>query len=139
MQRFLLGSAIILVLALSLMAGEGYAAETSVRYTMTPAGDGALRLDTQTGEVSHCTQKSSGWACELAADDRSAYEREIMHLEKRLARLEASKNGGGSKNDLPTDEELDEAFGFFDSLMGRFLGFIKKWGPELEELDGENL
>ncbi len=50
------------------------------RYTMLPTADGALRLDTETGAVSHCARKGGGWVCESVADDRLALQREIDRL-----------------------------------------------------------
>lgn len=50
------------------------------RYTMLSTADGALRLDTETGAVSHCSRKGGGWVCESVADDRLALQREIDRL-----------------------------------------------------------
>lgn len=44
------------------------------------AGPGYIRLDTQTGEVALCTQRTIGWACETAPDDRAVFENEIARL-----------------------------------------------------------
>src|SRR5258708_33988948 len=46
------------------------------RYSMSPVADGVLRLDTRTGQVSLCRQKSDSWICGTPADDRAAYEEE---------------------------------------------------------------
>jgi hypothetical protein len=50
------------------------------RYVFSKQADGFIRLDTQTGEVSLCSQKSVGWACEAAPDDRAVLENEIARL-----------------------------------------------------------
>jgi hypothetical protein len=50
------------------------------RYVFSKQDDGFVRLDTQTGEVSLCSQKSVGWACEAAPDDRAVLENEIARL-----------------------------------------------------------
>jgi hypothetical protein len=50
------------------------------RYTLNKVTDGFVRLDTQTGEVSLCSQKSVGWACQAAPDDRIVLENEIARL-----------------------------------------------------------
>ena len=41
---------------------------------------GYIRLDTQTGEVALCSQRTIGWACEAAPDDRAVLENEIARL-----------------------------------------------------------
>jgi hypothetical protein len=50
------------------------------RYVFSKQADGFVRRDTQTGEVSLCSQKSVGWACEAAPDDRAVLENEIARL-----------------------------------------------------------
>ncbi|HTZ03055.1 MAG TPA: hypothetical protein VMC05_12045 [Xanthobacteraceae bacterium] len=45
-----------------------------------PQGAGYIRLDTQTGEVALCSQRTIGWACETAPDDRTVLENEIARL-----------------------------------------------------------
>jgi hypothetical protein len=63
------------------------------RYVFAKQADGFVRLDTQTGEVSLCGQKSVGWACEAAPEDRAVLESEIARLRTENATL---------KKDLPT-------------------------------------
>src|SRR5580658_8651134 len=48
---------------------------------------GYLRLDTQTGEVALCSQRSVGWACEAAPEDRAVLENEIARLRAENAAL----------------------------------------------------
>ena len=50
-------------------------------------GGGLLRLDTQTGEVALCSQRSVGWACEAAPEDRAVLENEIARLRSENAAL----------------------------------------------------
>ena len=47
------------------------------RYTLNKVTDGFVRLDTQTGEVALCNQRTVGWACQVAPEDRAAFESEI--------------------------------------------------------------
>ena len=53
------------------------------RYSMSPVAGGVLRLDTRSGQVSLCRQKSDSWICETTADDRAAYEKEIARLQAK--------------------------------------------------------
>lgn len=57
------------------------------RYTFSKQADGVLRLDTQTGEVSLCSQRTVGWACQTAPDDRAVLESEIARLRRENAVL----------------------------------------------------
>jgi hypothetical protein len=61
-------------------SGEG-------RYSFNKVADGFVRLDTQTGEVSLCSQHSVGWACAAAPEDRAVLENEIARLRTENAAL----------------------------------------------------
>ncbi len=50
------------------------------RYIFSKTADGFVRLDTQSGAVALCSQKSVGWACETAPEDRAVLEHEIARL-----------------------------------------------------------
>ena len=41
------------------------------RYTFSKVADGFLRLDARTGEVSICSQRTVGWACQAVPEDRA--------------------------------------------------------------------
>jgi hypothetical protein len=57
------------------------------RYAFSKQADGVLRLDKQTGDVSLCTQRAVGWACQAAPDDRAVLEDEIARLRRENAAL----------------------------------------------------
>src|ERR1700691_6475585 len=57
------------------------------RYTFSKQADGVLRLDKQTGNVSLCSQRTVGWACQAAPDDRAILEDEIARLRRENAVL----------------------------------------------------
>jgi hypothetical protein len=57
------------------------------RYSFTKVADGLLRLDLQTGQVSLCSQRTVGWACQAAPDDRAVFETEIARLRSENAAL----------------------------------------------------
>ena len=59
------------------------------RYSMSPAGDGVIRLDTRTGAVSTCSHGSAGWACYAVPDERAALDAEIGRLQADNERLRA--------------------------------------------------
>lgn len=57
------------------------------RYLFDKVAGGFVRLDTQTGEVAFCSQRSVGWACQAAPEDRAAFENEIERLRRENAAL----------------------------------------------------
>jgi len=123
-----------LFLSAGLMA-SGAAVAAEARYSMTETEEGFLRLDTATGEVSHCHEKAGGFTCDLAADERAAYENEIAALSSRLERLEARTPA--ERAGVPTEEELDEAFGFFEKMAKRFARAARIFGSEMQKMDEE--
>ena len=107
--------------------------QESARYEMERVEDGFLRLDRQTGEVSHCREIQGAWACQLVPDERKAYEKRIGKLEDRNAEL--SKKLDEKDADLPSDEEMDKAFSFFDGFMDRFAELARKFRDRMEDMD----
>jgi hypothetical protein len=57
------------------------------RYTFNKVIEGFLRLDSQTGEVSVCSQRTVGWACQAVPEDRAVLENEIARLRSENATL----------------------------------------------------
>src|SRR6202050_5783528 len=57
------------------------------RYAFSKQAGGVLRLDKQTGNVSLCSQRTVGWACQAAPDDRAILEDEIARLRRENAVL----------------------------------------------------
>jgi len=85
----------ILATAACCLAGTGGAVAASMpdtengRYTLAPAGDGVIRLDTRTGTVSNCNDSSAGWACYAVPDERAAMDAEIGRLQAENEKLKA--------------------------------------------------
>lgn len=98
---------------------------SSGRFTFAPAEDGYLRLDSTTGQVSFCSQRTAGWACQLVPDDRAALDAEIARLQDEVSKLKAetaqaapprpqaelTPRTGGDDSTLrfPTREEMERA------------------------------
>src|SRR5438270_5603542 len=57
------------------------------RYAVQPSDDGFIRLDTQTGAVSHCGRRQGVWFCEKLVEDQSALEQRIDALTARVDAL----------------------------------------------------
>jgi len=114
------------------------------RYTFSQVADGMLRLDTRTGQVSLCTRKDSGFACNTVPDERTALESEIARLQREngamkkdmLARGLPLPNGvGGASSSerelkltvpLPSDAEVDRVMGAFEKMWRRLVDIVQK-------------
>jgi hypothetical protein len=120
--------ALVLGLAL-LLAGPAGAAEG--RYVLKDVEGGFIRLDTETGAVSHCSVRNETWRCEPVADAQAALQDEINRLAQEKAELEqqlAELNGEPGRApsiELPSDEDLDRVFGIFERFMQRFFDFAR--------------
>jgi hypothetical protein len=95
------------------------------RFSFVPADGGYLRLDSMSGQVSFCGQRTAGWACQLVPDDRAALDAEIGRLQAEVGRLKAgvaqaepprpqaelSPRTGKDESHLrfPTREEMERA------------------------------
>lgn len=69
------------------LADEAAPESEEGRYTFNKIADGFIRLDMQTGEVSTCTQRTVGWACQAVPEDRAIFENEIARLRTENALL----------------------------------------------------
>jgi hypothetical protein len=116
------------------------------RYSFNQVADGVLRLDSQTGQVSVCSQRAVGWACQAAPDDRTVLESEIARLRGENAVLKkemlahglplpgtgatVSESSGPHDNDitihLPDDSEIDRAVAYAGDLWHRFVAAIAR-------------
>lgn len=128
MTRALIVSAVALALA-----GPAGAAETG-RYVLKDVQGGFIRLDTETGAVSHCRSLDDQWRCEPVADAQVALQDEINRLaeenatlQQRLAELEngRAERGLAPRLELPSQEDLDQIFTVLETFMRRFIDFAR--------------
>ncbi len=114
----------------SFAAVAAQAADTE-RYRLEKSEGGYVRMDTQTGEMSICEERTGQLVCKLAADERRAYQdqadrlqSELKALEDRVAAIEKSPLIN-PKSVLPTDEEFEKTMGYMERFMRRFMGIAK--------------
>jgi hypothetical protein len=128
----------IAMLALAISATSAIA-QTSGRFTFQPVEGGMMRLDTETGHVSHCTKAGDSFACRSVADDRAAMQDEIDRLkrENEQLRLSAGKPanpGVTGRLQLPSEEDIDKAMGLFEKMMRRMMKTFNEDGKGPERL-----
>ncbi len=108
---------------------------------------GYLRLDTQSGEVALCSQRSVGWACEVAPEDRAVLENEIARLRAENAALKKEMLSRGlplppganpepgaaspmAQNSvtvqLPSDADIDRMVAYAGQLWHRFIDAVDR-------------
>jgi hypothetical protein len=114
------------------------------RYSFSKVAEGYLRLDTQTGGVSVCSQRVVGWACQAAPDDRTVLESEIARLRTENAALKkemlahglalpgtATPEGSGAHDNditihLPDESEIERVMAYAGQLWHRFVDAIAR-------------
>jgi hypothetical protein len=99
------------------------------RYSMTPAQDGFLRLDTRTGAVAMCRLVNGAPECRLAAEERAALENEIGRLqaENKELRLKApAATAAAPHSSLPSDQDMDRALSFAERFMRGMMRIIRE-------------
>jgi hypothetical protein len=112
------------------------------RYTFNRADDGYLRLDGRTGQVSICTRRQVGWACQAVPDERTALEAEIARLQGENVTLKKEmiarnlplpgtvkpEPPGGKPDEprvqLPSDAELNKVMNFMEKVWRRMVEMI---------------
>lgn len=125
-----------------------WAADEIGRYTMSPADDGFVRLDTKTGVMALCRREDSGdWACKDMADGQRKLRDELHRLEQENSALKDEirgleetlglADGGGKPHDsgttlrLPSEEDVDKAFDYLERMA-------KKLHERMDKLEKEH-
>jgi len=116
------------------------------RYVLEKAGPGFIRLDRQTGAVSRCLETSGSWACDSIDDNRGGdlaglkaevdrLQKQNDELKKRVAELEKrpGDSAGGTKIELPTQQDMDRFMALVESWMRKFVEFARSLGQEAKE------
>lgn len=105
------------------------------RYRLERTEDGYVRMDTRTGEMSLCRERSGELVCRAGTDERKVHldEMERMDarlklLEDRLAALEAKP--GNPSVTLPSEEDFEQTLGLMERFFRRFVDVFR-------DLDGD--
>lgn len=113
---------------------SGQATATN-RFQLERTEHGVVRLDMATGAMTLCRDDDGTLVCRMQPDERAAFERELGHLEKRIAALEeklsrappaAGSNSAGypSSGTLPSDAEVERSLSIMEKFMRSFMTII---------------
>ncbi len=129
------------------------------RYIFNRTAEGVVRLDTQSGEVALCTQRTVGWACTAAPEDRALLETEIARLRAENATLKKDllarglplpqgimPEPPGSRNPaqnqtsqnsitvpLPSDADIDRVTAFANRMWNRFKDLVEHAQQQIQQ------
>jgi len=116
------------------LAGSARSEEVD-RYRLEKTETGYVRMDTQTGEMSICEEKTGQLVCRMAADERSALQDQLERLQARLDAMDARVTKLEAQPSipqvlLPSDEEVDKSFDLMEKFFHRFMGIVKDLDKE---------
>ena len=108
------------------------AAQTTERFQLEKTDDGYVRIDTQTGAISNCTETEDQLVCRMAADDREALEDETERLRGQLEDLAARVTALEQRPAvaLPSEQDIDRTLGVVEHLFRGFAGIVREWQDE---------
>ena len=98
------------------------------RYAVQPSDDGFIRLDTQTGAVSHCGRRQGVWFCEKLVEDQTALEKQIEALTARVDALSKEVEALAARPPAasPPSAQVVESSDFTTKLIRRFYALIRR-------------
>jgi hypothetical protein len=153
-------SMILALALLSLGAASSAAQERQGRYTLSPAENGFVRLDTVTGAMSLCSRKEQAWTCEPMDDKAKALREQVEQLtaENRalraeIDRLEKAQPGdrdgsgqafrqerpGNRSFDLPSEQDVDRALDYVERIYKKFRDRLRQLEQEEHQRKGTAL
>ncbi|MFD2183931.1 hypothetical protein [Rhodoplanes azumiensis] len=110
----------------------------AARFSYHRTEEGFARLDLRTGQVSLCSLRSAGWACQAVPDDRAAFESEIIRLQTENVALKKALLDRGvplpSGVKPPAAPPSDAAPGSVDTELDRALNFVERAWRRLIEM-----
>ncbi|WFP62936.1 MULTISPECIES: hypothetical protein [unclassified Mesorhizobium] len=119
----------------SLVAASAYSEETD-RYRLEKSANGYVRMDTQTGAMSICEERSGQLVCKMAADERAAFQEEIDRLQssvkaldERVAKLENTPSARLESN-LPSEEDFNKTMSYMERFFRSFMDIVKDMDKE---------
>ncbi len=129
---------LILAALCSLVTASAYSEETD-HYRLEKSANGYVRMDTRTGAMSICEERTGQLVCKMAADERAAYQDEIDRLDNsikaldaRVAKLENSLSAR-LESQLPSQEDFNKTMGYMQQFFRTFKDIVK----DMDKEDGD--
>ena len=125
----------VLFLAAPVLAED--AAPAGGRYAIQSSDNGFVRLDTESGAISHCKRMEGTWRCDAITEDKAVLEKQVGVLSAQVETLSTEidrlkgeiatlKTGPPQTSLTPKEErEFDKAMGFAERLMKRFFEIVR--------------
>jgi hypothetical protein len=116
-------------IAVFLLAAPALAQQDD-RFALEKSGDGFVRMDRQTGEMSYCSVEAGALACRPAAapDSRDAevarLQEAIAALDRRIVALENSL-AARLESTLPTEEQFEQTMSYMERFLRGFMGIVR--------------
>ncbi|MER8368674.1 hypothetical protein [Mesorhizobium sp. M1348] len=114
----------------SLVSASAFSEEAD-RYRLEKSANGYVRMDTQTGAMSLCEERSGQLVCKTAADERAALQDEVDRLQnsvkaldERVAKLENSL-AARFESTLPSEEDFNKTMGYMERFLRSFMDIVK--------------
>lgn len=114
----------------SLITASAFSEEAD-RYRLEKSANGYVRMDTQTGAMSLCEERSGQLVCKTAADERAAFQDEVDRLQnsvkaldERVAKLENSL-AARLESTLPSEEDFNKTMGYMERFLRSFMDIVK--------------
>jgi hypothetical protein len=134
-MRFFFATLLFLAAAGSAAAADGGAA-ASGRYTFVKAESGVFRLDTETGEVSLCMDRSGTLVCLKSPGAMGGALASDAHRFSALeARISALEIGGGKAPVPHRDDALGRVRTLAETMMGRVVALVREMKGETASED----
>ena len=106
-------------------------AKPTNRFAVQPSEDGFIRLDTQTGAVSHCGRRKGVWFCEKLVEDKTAIEQEIDALRGRIDALAKRVDALAARPAAtPPPAQAVEKPDFLTKVMHRLYALVRRMKGE---------
>jgi hypothetical protein len=126
------------LLLLPLLSGSALAQEE--RYRLERTQDGYVRMDTQTGAMTLCQERSGELVCRPASESRAGGPSEMAALRDRIAALEDRVTAleGGTDSRLPLEQEFEQSLSLMERFFRRFVDIVRGLEEEQREQPAES-
>jgi hypothetical protein len=123
------------------------------RFIFSRVDGGILRLDSLSGQVTLCSQRSAGWVCQAVPEERAAFDSEVMRLTAEVDSLKAeiaalrarpapprppaelAPRGDQNKTSvlkLPTDEDIKWARAAIEKVWRQFVDMVADFQKDVQ-------